>query len=99
MRTWKRAFTAYPRIWRLTRPDSNIDHRRVLNLQTFLRLAGAQLTVSRDPSAYRFGDLVTWMLPGNLPHIGIVASDRSAGGTPLVVHNIDRGPELEDILF
>jgi hypothetical protein len=37
---------------------------------------GAQLTVSRDPSAYRFGDLVTWMLPGNLSHIGIVASDR-----------------------
>jgi hypothetical protein len=23
--------------------------------------------VSRDPSAYRFGDLVTWMRPGNLP--------------------------------
>ena len=39
------------------------------------------------------------MLPGNLPHIGIVSGERSATGTPLVVHNIGRGPEIEDILF
>jgi hypothetical protein len=40
------------------------------------------------------------MLPGNLPHIGIVASQRSGDGArPLIVHNIDAGPALEDILF
>ena len=39
------------------------------------------------------------MLPGNLPHIGIVIGERSPTGTPLVVHNIGRGPEVEDILF
>ena len=95
----KRAFRSYPQLWGLSGPDPNIDHRRVPNLQTFLRRAGAALSVSRDPGRYRAGDLVTWMLPRNLPHIGIVAGTRSATGTPLVVHNIGRGPEVEDILF
>jgi hypothetical protein len=40
------------------------------------------------------------MLPGNLPHIGIVSDRRSADGTrPLIVHNIGRGPEVEDMLY
>ena len=96
----KRAFAAYPRTWGLPRPDSNIDHRRVPNLQTFLRRVGAQVGTSREPSpAYRAGDLVTWMPPGNLPHIGIVSSDRAPDGTPLIVHNIGAGPKLENILF
>ena len=94
-----RAFKSYPQQWGMSRPDSNIDHRRVPNLQTFLRRAGADLPVSRDPGAYRAGDLVTWMLPRNLPHIGVVTAERSATGAPLVVHNIGRGPEVEDILF
>jgi len=94
------AFSAYPTIWGLKRPDSNIDHRRVLNLQTFFMRNGATLPVSRDPDDYRAGELVTWMLPGNLPHIGIVTDRRSADGIrPLVVHNIGSGPELEDRLF
>ncbi len=40
------------------------------------------------------------MLPGNLPHIGVV-SDRYASGSgrPLIVHNIGAGPVLEDMLF
>jgi len=42
---------------------------------------------------YLPGDLVTWMLPGNLPHIGIV-SDRveADAGRPLIIHNIGVGP-------
>jgi uncharacterized protein YijF (DUF1287 family) len=77
-----RAFSAYPQLWGLAGPDANIDHRRVPNLQKFLKRAGAQLSTSRDASAYRAGDLVTWMLPGNLPHIGMVASGRSPAGSP-----------------
>ena len=94
-----RAFNAYPRLWGLARPDSNIDHRRVPNLQTFFRRSGAELPGRRDASAYYPGDLVTWMLPGNLPHIGIVATEKSPAGTPLIIHNIGRGPEVEDSLF
>ena len=95
----KRAFKSYPQLWGMARPDPNIDHRRVPNLQTFLRRVGAELPASRDPGAYRAGDLVTWMLPRNLPHIGVVTGERAPTGTPLVVHNIGRGPEVEDILF
>lgn len=96
----RRAFAAYPRTWGLARPDPNIDHRRVPNLQTFLQRRRAHLDPSRDPRDYRPGDLVTWMLPGNLPHIGLVTDQRASGSSvPLIVHNIGRGPELEDMLF
>jgi uncharacterized protein YijF (DUF1287 family) len=94
-----RAFRSYPQQWGMAAPDANIDHRRVPNLQTFFRRAGAGLSVSRNAGAYQAGDLVTWMLPGNLPHIGIVTGEKSLAGTPLIVHNIGRGPEVEDALF
>ncbi|MAE93316.1 MAG: DUF1287 domain-containing protein [Deltaproteobacteria bacterium] len=95
-----RDFGAYPQNWGLSRPDPNIDHRRVPNLQAFFSRWGTVVAISRDPDDYRPGDLVTWMLPGNLPHIGIVADERSEGsGRPLVVHNIGAGPTLADVLF
>lgn len=98
----RRNFSDYPskRIWGLSRPDRNIDHRRVPNLQTFFSRHGDSLPVSRNPADYRPGDLVTWMLPGNLPHIGIVVDRKSPDGKrPLIVHNIGRGPVMEDMLF
>jgi len=95
-------FAAYPAraIWNQDRPDPNIDHRRVPNLQAFFRRKGGELPISGESRDYRPGDLVTWVLPGNLPHIGIV-TDRSAPatGNPLIVHNIGSGPQLEDMLF
>jgi uncharacterized protein YijF (DUF1287 family) len=94
------AFAAYPRAWGLSRPDSNIDHRRVPNLQTYFRRRGAARGVSTNASDYAAGDLVTWMLPGNVPHIGLVTDQRSPDGQrPLMAHNIGRGPEIEDMLF
>jgi uncharacterized protein len=95
----KRAFNAYPRLWGMTAPDSNIDHRRVPNLQVFLTRAGAVLPVVQRPDAYHEGDLVTWRLPDNRPHIGIIIAKKTPAGIPLVVHNIGRGPQIEDILF
>jgi uncharacterized protein len=94
------AFHVYPQLWGMRKPDPNIDHRRVPNLQTFLRRRGASLSVTRDPSKFAPGDLITWMLPGNLPHIGMVIDRRSAeGARSLVVHNIGRGPQIEDAMF
>ena len=94
------AFAAYPRAWGLAHPDSNIDHRRVPNLQTYFRRRGAARPISTDASDYAAGDLVTWMLPGNVPHIGLVTDQRSADGQrPMMAHNIGRGPEIEDMLF
>jgi uncharacterized protein YijF (DUF1287 family) len=93
-------FDVYPDIWGLNRPDSNIDHRRVPNLQVFFQRHGEALPVSNKASDYHAGELVTWMLPGNLPHIGILVNRRSADGLrPLVVHNIGSGPEIGDMLF
>jgi uncharacterized protein YijF (DUF1287 family) len=93
-------FKDYPQIWGINRPDTNIDHRRVPNLQTFFRRQGTTLPKSDDAAAYSPGDMVTWMLPGNLPHIGIVINRPSSDGQrPLIVHNIGGGPETEDILF
>jgi len=42
---------------------------------------------------------VTWQVPPNLPHIGIVADALSANGTPLIIRNIGIGTQVEDILF
>ncbi|MDJ0849854.1 MAG: DUF1287 domain-containing protein [Myxococcota bacterium] len=93
-------FEAFPKRWGLSRPDPNIDHRRVPNLQTFFTRRGLVLPVTDRAADYVAGDLVTWLVSGSLPHIGIVVDRRSADGArPLVVHNIGRGPRLEDVLF
>lgn len=93
-------FRLYPSLWGLSRPDANIDHRRVPNLQRFLERTKAKVGSGGSGAKYLPGDLVTWMLPGNLPHIGIV-SDRLAAdsGRPLIIHNIGAGPAEEDMLF
>lgn len=93
--------SAYPsnRIWGLSKPDKNIDHRRVPNLRTFFRRHGEELKPSKKAIDYHAGDLVTWRVAGNLPHIGIVTDQKSSQGTPLIVHNIGMGPQLEDMLF
>lgn len=96
----RKAFSAYPALWGLKKTDRNIDHRRVPNLQAFFKRAGAAQAISEAGADYRPGDIVSQMLPGNLPHIGIVADERTTDGSrPLVVHNIGAGARLEDVLF
>lgn len=98
-----RAFAAYPsrRSWGLTRPDANIDHRRVLNLETYWARAGAQLWRAATPAAGKVsphplaaGDILTWRVGGSLPHVGVVAP---AGDRPRVVHNIGAGAREESL--
>jgi uncharacterized protein YijF (DUF1287 family) len=95
-------FSAYPnqRRWFLAHTDTNIDHRRVPNLMIYFARKGKQLSISGRSEDYFPGDLVTWDLGGNVPHVGIVV-DRKSGRTGrfLVVHNIGRGPQMEDVLF
>ncbi len=95
-------FSLYPskRIWGLNNTDKNIDHRRVPNLQTFFTRHGTVLNKSNHPIDYKAGDIVTWMLDGRLPHIGIVINRvNPKTGNPMIVHNIGRGPKIEDMLF
>lgn len=98
----KAAFEAYPskRIWGMERPDKNIDHRRVPNLEVFFERHGESLAISQDANDYKPGDLVTWRLSRGQPHIGIVTEQMSRDGQrPLIVHNIGWGPKLDDMLF
>ncbi len=96
----KAHFDVYPNKWGLKRTDTNIDHRRVPNLRVFFSRKGKKLKVSRNPKDYRAGDLVTWRLNNNLPHLGIVVNRQSRDGKRLlIVHNIGEGPKLEDVLF
>lgn len=87
-------FAAYPDIWGLSRPDPNIDHRRVPNLETFFTRNGARVEIVAETDLQP-GDLVTWRLDDRLPHIGIVTTQSDRLGRPLIAHNIGRGPELE----
>jgi uncharacterized protein YijF (DUF1287 family) len=91
------AFSAYPARWGLSRPDPNIDHRRVPNLEVFFTRQRAKLTQPSVPSDWRPGDIFTALIAGRRPHIGIV-SDRSANGQPLIIHNIGFGAREEDAL-
>jgi uncharacterized protein len=96
-----RNFAAYPnqRRWRLDHPDANIDHRRVPNLMVFFQRKGEPLPITNRSQDYAPGDLVTWDLGGNVPHIGIVVDQKSPAGRYMVVHNIGEGPKMEDVLF
>jgi hypothetical protein len=94
----RKAFRAYPRKWKLTRPDPNIDHRRVENLRVFFTRHGQSLPVTNEAADYKPGDIVTWELPGGLAHIGLI-SDKQSNGRPLAIHNIGDGAQLEDVLF
>ncbi len=94
-------FALYPHTWGLRGPDTNIDHRRVPNLETFFRRLGDELAVTATAQDYQAGDIVSWRLPNGLAHIGLV-SDRMAGdgsGRPLMIHNIGAGAQEEDVLF
>jgi len=98
----KANFSKYPNLkkWGLKKPDTNIDHRRVPNLEVFFERKGEKLTVTKNPSDYKTGDLVTWMIGDKLPHIGIVTHKKSADGKRnLIVHNVGGGQVLEDCLF
>jgi uncharacterized protein len=96
----KAHFSAYPKIWGLKRTDRNIDHRRVPNLRTFFKRQGSALPVSDQVGDYLPGDIVSQMLPGNLPHMAIVTHRFSPDGKrPMLVHNIGAGTRLEDRLF
>lgn len=93
-------FDKYPKNWGLSRPDRNIDHRRVPNLMTFFTRHGTVKKISQDPDDYQPGDIVCWNLGGGTTHIGILVKKKSADGKRhLIVHNIGAGQVLEDCLF
>jgi uncharacterized protein len=89
----------YPQPWRIAKPDSNIDHRRVNNLATYFTRRGMELPPSIDGADFLPGDIVSWTFLG-YPHIGIVSAEPALTGYRYqIVHNIGRGVRVEDVLF
>jgi uncharacterized protein YijF (DUF1287 family) len=98
----KSHFSKYPNFkkWGMTKTDSNIDHRRVPNLEIFFARKGIKLPVSKNANDYKTGEIVTWMINGKFPHIGIITDKKSKDGKRnLIVHNVGNGQVLEDCLF
>ncbi|ESU20889.1 hypothetical protein FCR2A7T_12090 [Flavobacterium cauense R2A-7] len=98
----KANFSLYPNLkkWGLKTTDTNIDHRRVPNLEVFFGRKGQKLKISDNPKEYKTGELVTWMINDKLPHIGIITNKKSPDGKrPMIVHNVGAGQVLEDCLF
>ena len=93
-------FDKYPDNWGLTKPDKNIDHRRVPNLMTLFERKGTVKPITQNPEEYLPGDIVCWNLASGVPHIGIVVHIKSEDGLRnLIVHNIGFGQVIEDCLF
>lgn len=91
-------FGSYPKTWGLSRPDSNIDHRRVPNLQVFWAHQRATLPLPRSDADWQPGDIFTSLIGGKLPHTGLVTDRRLASGRWAVIHNIGQGVREEDAL-
>jgi uncharacterized protein YijF (DUF1287 family) len=93
-------FAAYPQQWGLKRANRSIDHRRVPNQMRWFQRQGWSLPIGTNAGDYRAGDIVAWKLRGSgLLHIGIVSDRRTRTGVPLILHNIGRGTQEEDLLF
>lgn len=95
----KRNFSAYPNNWGLKRPDKNIDHRRVPNLQVYFTRRGWSLPVTDNPADYKPGDIVTCRVSSGRPHIMVVSDHATANGTPMVIHNLGNGTRENPQLF
>lgn len=92
-------FASYPKRWGLNRPDPNIDHRRVPNLEVYWTRQRARLPIPARAGEWKPGDVFTMLIDDRLPHTGIVSDLIAANGNPLVIHNIGSGTREEDRLF
>jgi uncharacterized protein YijF (DUF1287 family) len=94
-------FSLYPKKWGLNSPDTNIDHRRVPNLQTFFTRKGKSLPITNNGANYKPGDVVAWDLDGKgLTHIGLISNLYNESTKRYsIIHNIGGGAKAEDKIF
>ena len=80
---------AHPDDYRITKPDSNIDHRRCRNLVPFLQRHGRALPLEGAKADWQAGDIVFWDTgnKGTVDHVGVIANGRDAQSFPTVVHH------------
>ena len=94
-------FVEYPQKWGLKKTDTNIDHRRVPNLQKYFDRRGKSLSITTNGNDYQPGDVVSWDLDGKgMTHIGVISNLWNGDEERhLVIHNIGSGTRAEDRLF
>jgi hypothetical protein len=94
----KAAREAYNKRRKTDKLDTNIDHRRTPNMETFFERKGQKLAVTDKGADYLPGDIVFWDIkPG---HVGIVTNDRVPfTDRYYIMHNICCGHRKEDYLF
>jgi uncharacterized protein YijF (DUF1287 family) len=96
----KLAWAEYPKRWGARGTDTNIDHRRVLNLATYFDRKNKSLPISNNRADYLPGDVVAWELTDGVEHIGVMTNRWSEPDKHcLVVHNIGGGARVEDVLL
>jgi uncharacterized protein len=94
----KKDFAAYNRRRKSSKIDSNIDHRRTPNMETFFTRKGAKLPITDKEEDYKPGDIVFWAVATG--HVGVVTNLKVPGTNRYyMVHNICCGNQVEDFLF
>ena len=85
--------------YKISRPDSNIDHRRCVNAIKYFKRKGKTIPITDNPADYQPGDIVFWDY-GKAGHVGIVI-DHKVPFTDryYMVHNYGVGPVVDDFLF
>ena len=74
--------------------DSNIDFRRVVNLQAYMKRHCETLTCDPDDiSAWQRGDFVFYQ-----NHVAVVSDVRNENGIPYIIHHAGYGAMEEDAL-
>jgi uncharacterized protein YijF (DUF1287 family) len=76
--------------WKMSRPDTNVDHRRLINLFIYLEHNALSLSVHtrrEDMASYLPGDIVMWRTrDGVYPdHVGLVSNRQDEQGIPYVI--------------
>lgn len=81
---------AHQRLYPLSRPDPNIDHRRCRNLVVYFRRHAKELPTSPAKAHWQPGDIVFWSTGGKsyLDHIGILGNHIGPSGNPTVVQHL-----------
>ncbi|MEA4988825.1 MAG: DUF1287 domain-containing protein [Anaerovorax sp.] len=75
----------------ITKPDPNIDFRRVRNLKIFFDRTASSLTLDvSSVEKWQPGDIVVYH-----NHIAIVSNKRNKNGRPYIIHNAGQ-PNLEE---
>lgn len=82
-------------LYHIEYPDSNIDFRRVGNLEVFFSKYATNLTLNIDEiEEWQPGDIVVF----DSRHIGIISDKRNRDGEPYVIHNSGQPLREEDVL-